>query len=1150
MEAGIVTQTVLGHLETNLALLSSGSPDAVARIRATMARPDVQFVDTPDGVPTARLGIGAEQRLLASARRPLEEAQKLVAAIDLREAAVYVVAGFGMGHHIAVLARKLGRKGVVIVFEPDLGLLRAVLERVDCSAWMAASNVCILTDPDDGAAMGEALRGLEGLVGLGVTLVQHPPSGPRLGAGAQRFHERFTGVVEAVKMTVITTLAHARITIRNLMQNADVYATRGSIAELAGACAGRAGIVVSAGPSLQRNIELLTRPDVRERCVIVAVQTVLRQLLERGIRPHFVTALDYSEINRRFYEGLTAEQIAGVTLVVEPKVNPSVLEAWRNLGGNVLCAGDGTLDLLLGEKLTRDHGKLRQGATVAHLAYYLTRHLGCEPVALAGQDLGFTDGQYYASGASIHGIWACELNEFKSLELLEWHRIVRMGAHLRRTVDTLGREMFTDSQMHSYLQQFETDFRDDAMRGLTTIDATEGGASKQHTRAMTMRAFLDAYAGSGGETVEQMLRKRMGGGSGDDPARRANILRELRTRVVDVRGQVGRIGELSMRTAVMLAEMREHRGDRERVNRLVEKVQAHGAEVERLQPGFNLMQLLGQATVFNRVRADRLIGLEEGLSEQEMQWLQIERDIENVRGLEKTARELRGMLDGCLVMLDGGERVTRDLPKSERELAREVREARDGVKPGAPAELKKSIVSALVSVDLVRGGLGWARSLEGAQGAHRSVLAATVGRLLACGELRDVVLVGADDESIRALLDPGQIAGGRVRVEACAAAPDRARRRAIAAARLWARACWRGGLADLTVFDEVFDPRSCAAILECVGADAALLVGADWCAVDPGLCDEIIRRHREDPAQNRLAFTQAAPGLCGCVVTRELAADLGRGQGWERNPFASLGGMLGYIPQAPLNDLIAHPICVGLAGVVRDCGVRLIADTPRMREMIENATASEGGASLEKIVGRVVGALAGRGAAEMAEELVIARDGVDGGAVVSDFAAGAMGRTVTFGDGAWEPLESEKLFEWIESARAAGIAGVHVRTRLQGADDAALRRLVSGDVDVISVDCFDERDGLTNGRAAMERLLAARMGVLGHDGMGVPWVVARLVRCDATYGIVEEFVNEWMIRCGWAALDPLPEARAGERIAPLVVPEAAAARMTRARSIA
>src|SRR5690606_40379692 len=64
--------------------------------------------------------------------------------------------------------------------------------------------------------------------------------------------------------------------------------------------------------------------------VVIAVQTVLRPMLDRGIRPDFVTALDYHEISTRFYEGLTREDLEGITLVAEPKVNPAVLDAFRS----------------------------------------------------------------------------------------------------------------------------------------------------------------------------------------------------------------------------------------------------------------------------------------------------------------------------------------------------------------------------------------------------------------------------------------------------------------------------------------------------------------------------------------------------------------------------------------------------------------------------------------------------------------------------------------------------------------------------------------------------------------------------------------------------------------------------------------------------
>ncbi len=1122
-----VTQLATSILDGNLGALAAASGDAVARIRAAAPLEGVRFFETDDGVPTAQVGEGAGARMLASRRRPREEAGRLVEGIELKDAAVYVVAGFGMGYHVEALSRRLGRAGVIIVFEPDVALLRAVLERVDCAAWIRAGNVCILTDPDDGAAMNDCLRGLEGLVGLGVTLVEHPASRSRLGPQTRRFHERFAGVVDAIKMTVITTLCQCRVTMRNLVQNADVYAASPGVADLKGACAGRVGLVVSAGPSLRRNVELLKDPAVRERCVIVAVQTVLKPLLALGIRPHFVTALDYSEINRRFYEGLTAADVEGITLVVEPKVNPSVLMAWP---GAVRCIGDATLDLLLGRELCgRDESeRLKQGATVAHLAYYFARHLGCDPVGLVGQDLGFTDGQYYAAGASIHNVWAGELNAFKSLELLEWQRIARMGDHLRPATDAMGRAMYTDSQMHSYLVQFESDFREDAARGLRTFDATEGGVRKQHAAAMGLREFLDRFVGEDGPSVEEMLGKSGGGGTGKSGRSGKGLLESLRKRITMVRGQAQRVADISARTGTCLAEMGEHAADRERVDGLIDRVHRMAGEVEALAPGFALTQLLGQATVFNRVRADRMIHLGADLDALGRQKLQIQRDLENVLGLGRTAGELVEMLDGGLNVLNGGERITRDLPKSESLLDE---------RPTAAAETRAVVVSAIVPVELHRSGLGRARPLDVAFAGRKSILAATVDRLLACAELHDVTLVTDEPGAVEGLLEERQVRSGRVRIEREAAPADARRRRGIEMGRVWARECWRGGLGDVTIFDEAFDPAVCARVLERVGADAALVVGADWAAVDPDLCGRIIRRHREEPRVNRLTFTQSVPGLCGCVVSRDLCRDLSKDAGSGRLCLATLGGVLGYVPGAPLQDLIAHPICVNVPTAVRDGGVRLVADSAWARDVLGRVLGEDGAAGAEKIVGAAVEERSRQAAIEWEIDLSSESAG-DAESIARMVGAEAAAVTLVAGSGA-----VERVYLVVKALSEAGIA-VHVRVRAGDVGAGAADRLARSGAGVVSVD-FGEGPEDAGAIAAMKRMIEARRGVVGDNGLGVPWVVARMTRSDATWTMVEGFVNRWVMACGWAAIDPLAAARAGERIGPLPLPGAAMARMGR-----
>ena len=139
-------------------------------------------------------------------------------------------------------------------------------------------------------------------------------------------------------------------------------------------------------------------------------------------------------------------------------------------------------------------GRVPPGATVSHLAVYLARFLGCNPIALIGQDLGFTDGLYYAPGTAIADVWAPELNPFNTMPMMEWQRIVRHRLHLQKTQDVRGRSIFTDSQMLTYLHQFERDFEQYAREGVEIIDATEGGVVKQHTTTLPLAEVLERHA--------------------------------------------------------------------------------------------------------------------------------------------------------------------------------------------------------------------------------------------------------------------------------------------------------------------------------------------------------------------------------------------------------------------------------------------------------------------------------------------------------------------------------------------------------------------------------------------------------------------------------------------------------------------------------
>jgi len=621
-------------LDRNLRALRRRDADLADRLAQTPPHPG--FVAEParretaaSATVAARPDPAAPRVALASRHAPRREAEQFAAAADFEKHAAVAVLGVGLGHHVDALARAASGKAHVIAYEPDPALLRAALETVDAAAWLQAPNTTLIVGQTDGSTLLARLEPHMATIGQGVQLLTHAPSRQLHPDAVAAFGKALAEFVGYCRTTLVTTLVNSSATCRNYVNNLAHYAAGATVNDLRGAASGRPAVVVAAGPSLARNVHLLATPGVRDRLVIIAAQTVLKPLLDRGVRPHFVTALDYHEISRRFYEDLPP--IEDITLIAEPKVNPAVLDSYP---GPVRVIRSGFLDRVLGQG-ARPVDALPAGTTVAHLSFYVAQHLGCDPIMLAGQDLGFSDGLYYCPGTAIHDVWASELNPFNTLELLEWKRIARNKAHLRRLEDVHGRPMYSDEQMVTYRQQFERDFAEADQR---IIDATEGGSPKAGTETMALGDALAAFATEplpAMPTPDRAL----------DPRRLAEAGELLAAR----RREVERLREASRDTLPILREMTDRQHDRQRMKTLFTRLEKKQKQVARLGDAFALVNHLNQLGGFKRQKADRAIRVDADASADpyEKQRRQLDRDRENLEWLVEACGETIEMFDAA-----------------------------------------------------------------------------------------------------------------------------------------------------------------------------------------------------------------------------------------------------------------------------------------------------------------------------------------------------------------------------------------------------------------------------------------------------------------------------------------------------------------------
>jgi hypothetical protein len=484
----------------NLAALYECDPDLAARLDALPFQAAPALLPTRDGqftaqltaddgkpiyvhsryAPQAEVRAQLDQLLAQREQRPAiddapaaDPAQPAPRIADL-EGLTFLLGGLGLGYHAAEIAARFAHP-LVIVAEDDLALIKAALCVTDFTPLLREQHLIFLTSTDR-AVLHEKLRPWLSVIMLGLHFVTPPH--------ARRYHAEFQTQITRLlndfaafgRIQMVSVVRNARITFQNVAFNLPTYLANPGVEVLADRAAGYPAIVVAAGPSLARNIDQLAA--LRDRAVIIAVQTVLKTLLARDIVPHFVTSLDYHEVSGQFFHGIA--DFRDTILVAETKVTWHVPDAFP--GRKHLLHAD-LAPALLGDAAP-ERGALRSGSTVAHLAFYLAEHLGCNPVMLVGQDLSFSDGLYYPPGMQVERIWRPELSRFQTIEMKQWERIVRSRSMLRKVRDVHAREVYTDEQMFTYAEQFQSDFAASRTR---IIHASEGGMRLEGTEVRTLR---------------------------------------------------------------------------------------------------------------------------------------------------------------------------------------------------------------------------------------------------------------------------------------------------------------------------------------------------------------------------------------------------------------------------------------------------------------------------------------------------------------------------------------------------------------------------------------------------------------------------------------------------------------------------------------
>ena len=381
--------------------------NALAQKNEALARELLTYI--PTDVPELKQENGAynlfyKNQYLHNPANPLREAQEIFAMAENSPVAIHLVYGLGLGYLFQVTS--LNSQGTVILYEPDLNIIRIVFNLVDFSNDILKKNVYVANNLEQ---LSEYIYQKSN--------TKNSPLLLSTTSYRELNRENFASLVNELQQMIGRFGLDLKYTkerfwglTRNLIKNLPNLVHETPIAEFRNRFTGQTAIVVSAGPSLDRNIETIKK--YRENIVLIVVGTAIKTLYKHGIKPDILCLIEAYDSSKQI-QGL---DLSDVYFITEPTANNSLRQfEFKNTFSHI--ANNLPINDWWSKLTNIDIREYSSKGTVSYTALNCARILGCSKIIIVGQDLAYVEGQCYSKDSAYKDLVCQYNNETKKWEI-------------------------------------------------------------------------------------------------------------------------------------------------------------------------------------------------------------------------------------------------------------------------------------------------------------------------------------------------------------------------------------------------------------------------------------------------------------------------------------------------------------------------------------------------------------------------------------------------------------------------------------------------------------------------------------------------------------------------------------------------------------
>ena len=245
-------------------------------------------------------------------QNPLAEVNEIFSMCENTPVSIHIIYGLGLGYLFQLAS--LNSKGTVILYEPDLNILKIIFTLVDFSNDIIKDNVFILDNLEETAEVIYKKSGMENIP----QILSLPAQRKYNSQEFEEFVRKIQELVGSFKLDLKYTKEKIYPSLKKLLWNFPKLLNEIPLNRLKDRFKNKTAIVVSAGPTLDRNIETIKK--YRKNIILFVVGTALKTVVKNNITPDFVVIIESFNSSKQL-EGINTEKINFIT---EPFSHPAL----------------------------------------------------------------------------------------------------------------------------------------------------------------------------------------------------------------------------------------------------------------------------------------------------------------------------------------------------------------------------------------------------------------------------------------------------------------------------------------------------------------------------------------------------------------------------------------------------------------------------------------------------------------------------------------------------------------------------------------------------------------------------------------------------------------------------------------------------------